>query len=177
MKAELENVSAVKIKRDQNLCVTVRNPLSDYEVREKVVVNPTEYVEQDEGAREPPHHFSLRWDGNKKPSTLTILNDAEVKSSLKKDGKKGGGKGKTDMTPRDYTSDDTGNFVPILCVDCRGLEPTQFFPMGNEFTVVSHGGAEFDDEIDLSDADWADYDADNDMPISLSNIEFKWETS
>jgi Eukaryotic protein of unknown function (DUF866) len=178
VKADVENVSALKLKIDQNLCLTVRNPLSDYEIREKVVVNPCEFVEQDDNAREPPHHFSLCWDGSKKQSTMTILNEAEVKSALKKDGKKGksGKNGSDDKTPRDYTSEDSGNYVPILCVDCRGLEPTEFFPMGNEFIVISQHGAVFDDDIDLSDGDWGDYDADNDMPVSLSNIEFKWGT-
>ena len=155
IKAELENVGSVALKRDVNLCFNVRNPLSDFEIREKVVLNPSETVEQEEGAREPPHHFTLKWEGNKKASYSIVLTEAEVKTALKK--KKGV------EVPREYTSDDSGNWIPILAVDCRGLEPFGFFPMGGEFVVKSTGGKHFDDgEMDFGEGDWADYDEEND---------------
>jgi hypothetical protein len=80
-----------------------------------------------------------------------------------------------EYTPRDYTADNLGEYVPMLCVDCRGLEPTAFFPMRNEFVVVSAGGAEFAEDIDLSEGEWGNYNADNDALVSMSDIEFKWE--
>jgi len=50
--------------------------------------------------------------------------------------------------------------------------------MGQEFSATSSGGTVFDKEtIDLSDRDCADYDADNDQPVSISDIEFKWDTT
>ena len=168
IQAELENVSAVSLVKGENLCLTVKNPLSDYEVREKVVINPSETVEQDEHDRSGEHHFRLTWEGSKKASTLRILTAAQVKTALKK--KKG------IQLPRSYTAEDAGSFVPILAVECRGLEPTAFFPMGNEFTVTSEGGAEFNSDVDLSEGDWADYDADNDQPVSISDIAFKWDS-
>lgn len=168
MKAEeAENIGSVSLRRDVNLCMDVKNPLSDFEVREKVVLNPTETVEQEEGAREPEYHFSLKWEGSKKASIATILDDAAVKTALKK--KKGV------EAPRSYTGQDAGQFVPLLAMECRGLEPSAFFPMGNDFVITSEGGMEFTEEVDLSEGDWADYDADNDQPVSLSQIEFKWE--
>jgi Eukaryotic protein of unknown function (DUF866) len=168
MKADLENVASVKLLRDVNLCISVKNPLSDYETREKVTVNPSETVEQEDNSREPPHHFRLTWDGAKKAGTLTVLDDAGAKAALKK--KKGA------EVPREYNADDSGNFVPILLVECRGLEPYSFHPMGNDFVVTNAGGAEFSDEVDFSEGDWADYDADNDQSVSVSAIEFKWES-
>jgi hypothetical protein len=168
MKAELENVSSISLKKDENLCLTVKNPLSDYEVREKVVMNPSESVEQAEGSRVAEHHFSLKWEGCKKASTLTFLTAAEVKTALKK-------KKKIEL-PRDYTADDSGNFVPIFAMECRGLEPTAFFPMGDEVIVTSEGGAEFNSDVDLSEGDWGDYDEENDQPVSISDVEFKWES-
>ena len=41
MKAELENVACISMRKDDDLCITVKNPLSDYEVREKVIFNPS----------------------------------------------------------------------------------------------------------------------------------------
>jgi len=167
LKADLENVASVALRRDTNLCLSVRNPLSDSEVRDRVVMNPSETVDHEEGAREPPHQFRLNWEGNKKPSIITILDDAATKASLKKK--------KRVVLPRPYAADDSGSWVPMLAVECRGLEPYAFHPMGDEFVVTGAAGTEFDEEVDFGEGDWADYDADNDQPVSLSSIEFKWE--
>jgi len=169
LKAELENVGTVSLRKDSNLSIDLRNPLSDFEVREKVVVNPTETVEQEEGAREPPHHLSLKWEGSKKASILTILNEAEAKSALKKK--------KKVEPPRDYSSDDSGSWVPMLAVECRGVEPTAFNPMGDEFVVTSTGGKEFREDVDLSEGDWADYDDENDGKHPLSACVMTTEVS
>jgi hypothetical protein len=138
-------------------------------VREKVVFNPSETVEQEEGAREPAHHFRLKWEGSKKASVLQVLDEKEVASAFKKKKKYKGEK------PRSYTGDDNGNWVPLLAMECRGLEPYAFHPMRDEFIITSEGGCKFDDEIELGEGDWAEYDADNDVPISLEEIEFKFE--
>lgn len=166
LKADLENVDCISLNHGANLCFNIRNPLSDFEKREKVVVDTSEYVAQEEGSREPPFHFGLKWEGSKKMSVLTILDEAATKTALKK--KKG-------VAVRDYNADDSGNWVPILAIECRGLEPTEFFPIGGEFTVKSNGGKEFSDDVDLSEGDWAEYDEENDEPVSLSEIEFKLE--
>jgi hypothetical protein len=33
----------------------------------------------------------------------------------------------------------------------------------------------FDDEIELGDGDWTEYDAENDVPVSMEDISFKFE--
>lgn len=170
MKAELENISSVLLKKDENLRINVKNPLSDFESRDGVVINPSEFLEQTENSHEPDHNFALAWEGNKKKSTLTVLTTDQAKTILKK--KKGA------LLPKDsYSAEDSGQFVPILAVECRGLEPSAFSPMGREFTAISEGGYEFDAEaVDLSEGDWADYDAENDLAVSVSDVEFKWES-
>jgi hypothetical protein len=168
LKAELDGVASIKQVKDAPLCISVKNPLSDYEVREKVVVDRSEFVEQAEGAREPPHHFQLKWEGSKKQSTLAIVDDAVIKTALKKK--------KKVEAPRDYTADDSGEWVPIVAVECKGLEPTAFFAMGNDFVVTSTGGVEFSDDVDIGEGDWGEYDEDNDAAVSLTDIEFKWES-
>jgi hypothetical protein len=139
-------------------------------VRENVVLNPSETVEQDEGAREPPHHFTLKWEGSKKASILQCLDEKEAASALKKKKKYKGEK------PRSYTGDDSGNWVPLLAMECRGLEPYAFHPMSDEFIITSEGGFKFDEEIELGEGDWADYDADNNCPVALDEVEFKFES-
>lgn len=171
--SESENVDSLQLIDNANLCISVRNPLSDYEVRDKVVFNPQDFVEQSEEERAPPCHFQLTWDGVKKPSTLTYLDAAECKTAFKKH------KQKDAIVPRHFAgADDNDAWVPILAVSCRGLEPYAFHPMGQEFKVVSAGGVEFgsgDEGVDLADGDWADYDEANDQAVSLSGVEFKWD--
>ena len=145
------------------------NPLSGDEVRENVVFNPSETVEQEEGSREPPHHFELKWEGSKKTSILHVLDDKEVASALKKKKYKG-------EKPREYTGNDNEKWIPLLCMECRGLEPYAFRPMKDEFVITSEGGYEFNEDVELGDLEWADYDADNDVPVSITNLEFKFES-
>lgn len=147
----------------------MKNPLSDDEVRQNVVFNPSETVEQEEGAREPPHHLTLKWEGSKKQSILQVLDDKETAATLKKKKYKG-------EKPRAYTGHDSGKWVPLLCMECRGLEPYAFHPMKDEFVITSEGGCEFNEDIELEELEWADYDADNDVPVSISEIEFKFES-
>ena len=158
--------------------MSIKNPLSDFEIREKVVLNPSEYVDEDDdnnNNREPPCHFKITWEGSKKRSTMEVLSDQAVKTALKKQ-KKGGKKKNDGMIPREMTADDSNSYVPILALECRGIEPYQFHPMGNEFIVISEGGTKFDSDIDLDEGDWADYDADHDISVSISEFESKFIT-
>ena len=169
--------SSLALKKDANFCIDIRNPLSDYEIREKVVINPEEYIDQEENSREPPCHFAIKWDGSKKRSTVEILDSDACKSTLKKSGKKGkGGKGNQGEVgiPREMTAEDSGEFVPVLALECRGVEPFSFYPMGSEFVVVSEGGGKFDEDVDLSEGDWADYDEEHDISVSVSEFESKF---
>ena len=163
LKAELENVGSVTLNPNAKLRMDVGNPLNDYETREKVVVDPTELVEV-EDSKLTPYHFGLKWEGEKhKVSTLTVKTEAEVKTLLKK-------KKKIDPPSGSYTAENSGDWVPILAVECRGLEPKAFHPMGNEFVVSSAGGKVFDEDVDLGEGDWADYDEENDGTCRLSNL-------
>ena len=178
MKAELENVESVTLQlggdRPSNnsassplLCFDVKNPLSDYEVREKIMVDPTETVEED-NSKSAPVHFSMKWEGSKKPSVLTVLTTAQVQTALKKSKNK-----QLSKSTLQYT--DSGSLAPILAVECRGLEPTAFYPTADLFVVQATGGAIFVEDVDFSEGDWADYDADQDQPVSISDIEFQWK--
>lgn len=176
IKAELDGIESLSLIKNTNLCFSLRNPLSDYEIREKVVFDPSELLEPDENdRREPPHHFAMKWDGSKKYSTLTVLDDDSAKSALKKITKKGSkkSKGEEEYLPRDLTPSDNDNFVPVLVMECRGLEPYAFHPMGNEFKVVSAGGTVFEKDVDLSEGDWGDYDDEHDASVSANEFKSK----
>jgi Eukaryotic protein of unknown function (DUF866) len=158
IKAELENVGSLQLLPDAPLCLSVQNPLSskdDPERRDKVVISMGDYVDQEADSREPPHHLSITWAGQKKASVGRLLTADECKTALKK---------KKTQAPRAMTDEDSCQFVPIAALECRGLEPVGFECMGSGvFVVTSTGGVRFEaDQVDLSEGDWADYDEKND---------------
>ncbi|KAL3936863.1 MAG: hypothetical protein SGBAC_007912 [Bacillariaceae sp.] len=178
IKAELEHVEEVKLRTHGiHLRISVRNPLDANETRDNVIVDPSEPLEpEDDGGKEGPHHFRMKWEGSKKASFLQVLSEMEAATALKKLKKKKKGSSKNDEnTPRSYKADDAGDWVPVLAMECRGLEPYAFSPMKDEFVIMSEGGAIFDEEIELGEGDWADYDAENDAPVSMEDISFKFE--
>jgi hypothetical protein len=146
----------------------VRNPLSDFEVREKIILDTGRYLDSDLDDREPPCNFALRWEGNKKRCVIEVLNGDQAKTALKK-------KNRTSELPRAFTENDSGSFIPVLALECRGLEPYAFHAKGGEFSLVSLGGMEFSqDNVDLSEGDWADYDEENGISVSVSNFQAKF---
>ena len=160
--------STLSFIKDSPLCLDVKNPLSDFEVRERIVLDTAQYLESDEHDREPACHFALKWEGSKKRSVIEVLTADQAKTALKK-------KNKLSEIPRDLTENDSGSFVPVLALECRGLEPFAFHPKGGEFSAVSVGGMEFSEEtVDLSDGDWADYDEENNMSVSISDFQAKF---
>jgi len=162
----IEYFSSVFLKKDANIRIDIRNPQSDFEVRDNIVIDPTQYLEQEESSREPPYHFAIKWEGSKKRSVIEVLDDDAVKTALKKNKKM--------EFPRALTEDDSGKFVPVLALECRGIEPYAYHPMGGEFVIVSKGGKKFSEDVDLSEGDWGDYDEENDMSVSVSDFESKF---
>jgi hypothetical protein len=182
MKCELENVGKIELRSDAYLRISVRNPLSNdsSEVRENVIVNPSQPIlaQPDEGYREQQqhqdHHFQLKWDGSKKVSVLRVLDTSEAATACKKKKKKH--QHQIMGPPRSYTADDAGTWVPVLAMECRGLEPYAFLPMKDEFVIISQAsGCRFDQDIEFGDGDWTDYDVESDSPISVQDIQFKFE--
>jgi hypothetical protein len=180
MKAALEGVRSVTLKEGTSLCLSVRNPSSDYEVRDDVIIDDiAEYLDaasSDDNKNEMACHLRLKWEGNPKAAFLKILTPAEAKTALKKSGGGGGHKkNEGGGMPRAVTADDDSDtFVTILLCECRGLEPYKLTAGSTEFVVVSEGGTIFDDGVNVADGDWADYDADHDAPVALSEVQFQW---
>lgn len=174
IKAELDGVERIALDPLANLCFDIRNPNSDYETREKVVVDPKEYVPQDEdnNSREPPCHFQITWEGSKKKSVLTILKEEEMKTALKKSKPQKKQHSSIHMI-RNVTAEDSDQYVPILAMETRGIEPYAFHCMGGEFIVTSTGGTVFSgDDVDLSQ-EFADYDETHDVSVSITDVSFK----
>ena len=82
-------------------------------------------------------------------------------------------KGKTNTT-RPLTADD-GGMVPIVAFECRGMEPVKWTPTSG-YVCRSTGGKAFDD-VDLTEGEWADYDEDNELPVSIGGVEHEFRVA
>jgi Eukaryotic protein of unknown function (DUF866) len=149
------------------LCISVRNPLDHVEVREKIIIEtdteptrPPDAVgkHSHEAHPEPVCHFSLKWDGASQRSTIQVLDHvANVPRGTKGRKNNNNNNNNNNSAPRDMTAKDSGEFVPMLALDCLGLEPYAFHPMGNEFVVTNKAGVTFN-KVDLSKGFWSEYE-------------------
>ncbi|KAL1834603.1 hypothetical protein DCAR_0104813 [Daucus carota subsp. sativus] len=60
------------------------------------------------------------------------------------------------------------NSVPLIQLDCKGLDPVEFV-FGNGWKAKSIAGTKFED-IDLSDGEFDEYDEKGECPVSISNL-------
>ena len=67
----------------------------------------------------------------------------------------------------------SGEFQPILAVECRGAQPFEWTPTGF-YVAHAPSGTTFD-QVDLQDGDWCDFDADADCSVGVFNVAWKWE--
>lgn len=184
VKADLEGVVSLGLAPGKDVCVSVRNPLDDTEFREKVVIDSSALEESEKVGgelrgldREPPCHFALKWQGAVKRSTIQVISEAASTTTTatanhKKSGKKGHGtKPGRETRTKDMLVEDSGTFVPMLALECQGLEPYAFHPMGGEFVMTNVAGVT--KQVDLSGGSWSEYDLGTGS-TSISNFETKF---
>lgn len=151
VKCELENVEKLETLSPV-WKIDVKHGSSD-EVREGVTIDATEVFEL-EGSR-GTCNLVIKFKDAAEKAQCTILTEFNKKAKV---------------VPRPYTADDT-EWVPFLAFEARGLEVTRVHVTDDNFLVTASSGASF--QPDLSDGDWADYDDDNQLPVSVTNLETK----
>ncbi|DAZ93247.1 TPA: hypothetical protein N0F65_007947 [Lagenidium giganteum] len=151
VKAELENVDTLEAPPLHRWCIDVKDSTSD-EKRDAVVVSDEEVVEVAGGRGDV--HFTLKWPGAKKPSQLTVVRDVK-------------------KLTRVITGNDSGEYVPFVGFECRGLEPTAWYP-GSGYVVTSAGRTAQFEDVDLAD-DWADYDGEAEQSVGVYQVEYKFQ--
>ena len=161
LKADLEHVKSLKFRPGADLCLSVRNPLEITQVRERIVVDSSDFEEtQSEPSHkhskhehaETPCHFALKWDHGSSRSTIRVLTSHDK------------------IEPELSTS---GEFVPLLALECDGIEPYDFHPMGGEFVVTNTAGQTFDSTVDLSNGgEWKEFDLGTGS-TRISNLQVK----
>ncbi|KAJ1732130.1 hypothetical protein LPJ61_002194 [Coemansia biformis] len=75
--------------------------------------------------------------------------------------------------PVEYTDADSGKFVRILSLECRGLEPVEFEPRDGWTARGADSKTRF--AIDLTEGEWYDYDEEAGLEVSVTEIEHRFE--
>eukprot|EP00638_Chattonella_subsalsa_P010492 CAMPEP_0117748562 /NCGR_PEP_ID=MMETSP0947-20121206/9207_1 /TAXON_ID=44440 /ORGANISM="Chattonella subsalsa, Strain CCMP2191" /LENGTH=142 /DNA_ID=CAMNT_0005566283 /DNA_START=222 /DNA_END=650 /DNA_ORIENTATION=- len=130
-------------------CLDIQAP-DESDRREGVFVSDAETYEL-EGSRGTAN-FVVKFGGSRKQAHLNVV---EIKN-----------------TTRALTGDDANTFVPVVAFDCRGLEVVGWHPQ-SDFEVT--GEAANFGSVDLSDGEWADYDEEADLSVSITGLTHKIE--
>eukprot|EP01147_Barroeca_monosierra_P000449 gene449-3785_t len=151
LKLAMENVAEVSWDGTMLWCVDIQQS-GGTEVRSEVVIDPSR--EQTVDGSRGTAHFIMKWSKSDRKGCTINLDSSKAKT-------------------RFITEDDNGTWVPIAAFDCRGADVVNYHPRGG-FNVTSTGGTVFKD-VDLSE-EWADYDEENGLSVSIMEIESKIQT-
>eukprot|EP01035_Chromulina_nebulosa_P040978 gene40978-55379_t len=145
MKAELENIQRL-IPIPNNMWKMNIASSDGADCRNGITVSRGDVLEL--SGSKGDANFVIKWSNSKNQSYMKIIDKKGVSG--------------------EYTSSDTGKFITILVLECRGIEPVACIP-GVDWIVQSRGGTMFEN-VDLSEGDWAEYDENHDDSISATEV-------
>jgi hypothetical protein len=148
IKADLENIETMSPLANNLWKLDIVSP-DGVDQRLGITVSNSD-VEKLEGSKGEAN-FIMKWKGSNSQSYIKIVD-------LKK-------------TDSNYSSNDSGNWKLIIGFECRGLEPTKWIP-GIDFNILTSSGKIFEN-VDLTEKDWAEYDEENDLSITVTNLEYE----
>jgi hypothetical protein len=151
VKADLENVERLEAPTNHSWMLDVQESNGD-EVRKGVVVSEEEKIEI-AGGRDQVN-FILKWPGAKKESQLTVIRDVK-------------------KLTRVIEAKDSGEYVPFVGFECRGMEPIAWYPESG-YKVTSTGETTTFENVNLSE-DWVDFDEEGEQSIGIYDIEYKFQ--
>ena len=165
IQAQFENVESMVPKSDVVWKFDIENDSS--ETREGITVDPAEELELS-GSRGSAN-FVMKW--NKSDTHQAYIKILDVKKALgeKKKGKKAAGDAVVDGSYRSKSEE----WVPIVCMECRGLRPTSA-NIGDDFIITTSGGTVFNEcefASDREGLEWADYDEENDDSVMVTKLQ------
>mmetsp|Transcript_30016 Transcript_30016/g.45227 ORF Transcript_30016/g.45227 Transcript_30016/m.45227 type:complete len:172 (-) Transcript_30016:91-606(-) len=162
MKAQLENIEKIEfpVNTDWTVDVSAGNGI---DTRERVTINAQDEV--DIPNSKGTCNFTVKFEGSKQPATISV-----VTLSRKVEAKELKG-----QTLGEYSG---SGLKPIAVFDCRGAEPTKWYPVG-PFKVTASDSSKAFDDVDLSDAledGWCEYDDEKDQPVGITELSFEFKT-
>mmetsp|Transcript_31907 Transcript_31907/g.53806 ORF Transcript_31907/g.53806 Transcript_31907/m.53806 type:complete len:158 (-) Transcript_31907:718-1191(-) len=146
LKADLENIKQL-IPLPENTWKFDIQSTDGGDTKEGITVTKGDVIPLDGSKGEA--NFVMKWPGASAQSYMKIVDVKNVEGN--------------------YPEHSSGEWVTILGLECRGLEPIRWVPE-MDFIAESVGGHYFE-EVDLSEGDWAEYDEEGDASVSIMNIE------
>ena len=73
-----------------------------------------------------------------------------------------------------YTEEDSvaQSFKKIMTFETRGCNIVNYHP-GEDFVAKSGDSEVLFDSVDMSESDWSEYNENDDLPVSITDFEFK----
>ena len=71
-----------------------------------------------------------------------------------------------------YSIESSGQFAPLVILECRGWEPTEFVPTEGFQCFGENSGTRFTD-IDLTELEWVEYDEKAAESVEIMGIEYQ----
>lgn len=150
VKCDLENIGSVQFPPETMWKLDIESESG--ERREGITVSRADELEL-AGSRGTAN-FVMKWDRNSTHQAYIKIVDVKGVSGR-------------------IAAESSGDFVPVVGFECRGLAPVRWIP-GNDCSAESSAGKVFT-EVDLSEGDWAEYDDENDLVVSITNIEHNFQ--
>nr|CCA20819.1 conserved hypothetical protein [Albugo laibachii Nc14] len=152
VKAELENVESLEMTPETLWHLDVSDSTGQ-DVRKGVVLSEKDVIPIAGGRSHA--NFVLTWPGAKKASQISIVRDVK-------------------NVTRPIQMDDSGQYVPIVGFECRGLEPIAWSPIG-DFQIKASRGSIFRAD-DLRD-DWSEFDEDTHLAVGIFDVVSEFRVS
>lgn len=146
IKAELEEIAKMSVTEGVMWKFDIQSGEGG-DSKSGITVTASDVMELDGSKGEA--NFIVKWPGSKMQSYIKVL---ETKAGA-----------------AEYTAEKSGEWVTIANFECRGLEIVSYIP-GADFKAESTGGTIFE-AVDLSEGDWAEYDEENELAVSIMNLE------
>eukprot|EP00616_Rhizochromulina_sp_CCMP1243_P017342 CAMPEP_0118962630 /NCGR_PEP_ID=MMETSP1173-20130426/894_1 /TAXON_ID=1034831 /ORGANISM="Rhizochromulina marina cf, Strain CCMP1243" /LENGTH=161 /DNA_ID=CAMNT_0006910915 /DNA_START=79 /DNA_END=564 /DNA_ORIENTATION=- len=151
VKATLENIASMRVEPNNQWAVVVQN--ADASERCEAYFSRDEEMDLQESRGTA--HFIKKWPMENKQSYLKIIDPKN-------------------LCKEEITAEDSEEWVALLAIECRGLEPVAWLPKPGDFTVTTTGGSVFQ-EVEFDDGIWAEYDAEADEPVSINELTSTFE--
>lgn len=146
IKADLENISRLVPVEGNLWKLLISNGSGD---EKEITVSSLDVIPLEGSKGEA--NFVMKWPGATSQSYIKLVEVKKVNGNYQK----------------------AGEWETILGLECRNLEVMKWIP-STDFVAESSEGKIFSEGVDLSD-DWADYDEENDLAVSITVLEHKIE--
>ena len=152
VKADIDNIAEIAFPEASQWCLDLQQSDGD-EVKEGVYVCKDE--ESEIRGSKGVANFVMKFPGSNKEVTVNVITELKGKQSIRK-----------------YLEQDSGQFIPVVGFECRGVQPISWHPQ-TTCVVTTTGGSKFTD-VNLEEKEWCEFDDDNELSVEIMDVQFQF---